>query len=315
MRASKFVSGSDPVAALERELEANRAEDEMGVTSEAGETVESPSGRALGESLRDDGTIRFPHFDPVPEDLDDAAPTVSFPTLTSFQSDKPRTRPRSRKLLLLVVLVALLAGPSYLWLRQHLDVFASRIETVQDRLAPTASTQKDVAPAVPSESITDQTVPPRPVGTGSVGSAPAKPAPPTGRMSVSAPAPMQVYLKGRVIGTTGAGAIALPVGNHDLEFVNDAVGYRQSQNVTIRSGRTTRVKIDLPTGLLNVNATPWAEVWMDNKLIGQTPIGDFPARIGRHELRFRHPELGERRAIVVVTLNEPISIAMDLREK
>jgi hypothetical protein len=37
--------------------------------------------------------------------------------------------------------------------------------------------------------------------------------------------------------------------------------------------------------------------------------------IGSRELIFRHPDLGERRATVLVTLKEPARISMDLRKK
>jgi hypothetical protein len=319
MRASKFVSGSDPVAALERERDAHHLADAIAFASEAGATVENPSVRIplRDETLhgKDDG-IRFPQFDAIPADLDEDATIASSPVLTSFRSEKPRTRLKSWPFLLLLVLVALQAGPSLLWLRQHLDIFTSRMETEKDRPVAAAPPQRAVAPVVPLGGTSDQSVRPRPIGTAAVAPAPPKSPPPsTGRMSVAAPTPMQVFLKDRLLGTTGAGSIVLPPGNHDLRFVSDAVGYRESRNVTIQAGRTTRVDIAAPTGLLNINANPWAEVWMDNQHIGQTPIGNFPARIGRRQLRFRHPNLGERRASVVVTLKKPVRIAMDLRQK
>jgi hypothetical protein len=126
---------------------------------------------------------------------------------------------------------------------------------------------------------------------------------------------MQVFVQGRLVGSTQAGPLALPVGQHQLEFVSAETGYRASRRVTVRAGRTTRVQFAAPMGLLNINASPWADVYLDKRLIGQTPIGNFKAPIGRREVTFRHPQLGERRVSVVVRLNEPVRVAVDLNKR
>ena len=120
---------------------------------------------------------------------------------------------------------------------------------------------------------------------------------------------------GRLIGTTGAKAIKLPVGNHDLDFTSEEVGYRASRRVAVRADQTTQVRLDAPTGMLSVNATPWAQVFIDNQLIGETPIGNFRAAIGQRQVVFRHPEFGERRATVLVTLKQPARISTDFTKR
>jgi hypothetical protein len=54
---------------------------------------------------------------------------------------------------------------------------------------------------------------------------------------------------------------------------------------------------------------------MDGQRIGETPIGNLQTAIGTRELVFRHPDLGERRATVSVTLKEAARFSMDLRKK
>ena len=134
-------------------------------------------------------------------------------------------------------------------------------------------------------------------------------------LSVTAPVPLRVYEKGRLVGTTETESTLLPQGTHELEFVNEAVGFRARRTVSIRPGATSTVKLDAPPGTLHINAVPWAEVWIDGERIGETPIGNLQARIGTREIVFRHPELGERRATAIVTLKEPVRISMDLRKK
>lgn len=136
-----------------------------------------------------------------------------------------------------------------------------------------------------------------------------------GTLAVMAPVPMRVYEDGRLVGTTEAETIMLPVGTHDLEFVNDSVGYRTRRIVEVRAGRTSEIELEPPMGTIHVNALPWAEVWIDNQRVGETPIGNLRTRIGHRQVVFRHPQLGERRATVLVTLTAPARISMDLRSK
>ena len=136
-----------------------------------------------------------------------------------------------------------------------------------------------------------------------------------GWVSMKTPVPMQVFEEGRLVGTTEVDRIMLPVGTHRLEIVSDALGYRSRQEVSIRAGQTSSVRIDLPTGVLAVNAQPWAEVWVDGERVGETPIGNLTRTIGPHEVVFRHPDLGEKKTTVVVTLKEPARVGVDLRSK
>jgi hypothetical protein len=136
-----------------------------------------------------------------------------------------------------------------------------------------------------------------------------------GMLAVTAPVPLRLLVKGRLVGTTEAESTLLPQGTHEIEFVNEAVGFRARRTVVIHAGATSSVKLDAPPGTLHINAVPWAEVWIDGERIGETPIGNLPVRIGSREIVFKHPDLGERRTTVVVTLKEPLRISMDLRKK
>jgi len=68
-------------------------------------------------------------------------------------------------------------------------------------------------------------------------------------------------------------------------------------------------------GSLSINATPWADVWIDGQSAGQTPIANLQVTLGGHEVLFRHPQLGERRQTVVVNGQSPTRISMDLRTR
>jgi hypothetical protein len=225
----------------------------------------------------------------------------------------------------LVLVVALQAYPSALWLRsgwrRSVDPApASPPASSAAAAVPAGTTACEpaslnpttpVAPAdVPASAATSVVTPPAapPVTT-------ASPQALAGMLTVTAPVPLRVFLKGRMVGTTEAESTMLPQGTHELEFVNDAVGFRVRRTVSIKPGATSAVKLDAPPGTLHINAVPWAEVWIDGERIGETPIGNLQVRIGNREIVFRHPELGERRTTAMVTLKEPVRISMDLRKQ
>jgi hypothetical protein len=136
-----------------------------------------------------------------------------------------------------------------------------------------------------------------------------------GWIRLDAPAEIQVLEDGRVIGSTDLERVMLPVGRHDLEFVNTPLGYRERRTVQVTAGQTTTLRPQWPNGSMAINAIPWAEVLVDNKRVGETPIGNITVPIGAHEVLFRHPELGERRMSVTVSVGEPLKVGVDLRSK
>ena len=136
-----------------------------------------------------------------------------------------------------------------------------------------------------------------------------------GWIRVDVPADVQVYENGRRIGASDLERIMLPVGRHDLEFVNDALGFRQQRAVQVTAGQVSQVRLEWPRGSMAVNAIPWAEVLVDGLRVGETPIGSITVPIGTHEILFRHPDLGERRQTVTVTTGDTVKVGVDLRSK
>ncbi len=141
----------------------------------------------------------------------------------------------------------------------------------------------------------------------------ATPGPVSGWLSVRAPVSIEVHENGRLIGTTESDRIMMAGGHHDIELVNDTLGYRATRSIQVPAGKVMPLAVELPFGVVNVNASPWAEVWVDGRRIGDTPIGNLPISIGPHEVVFRHPQLGEKRQAVSVTLKAPVRISIDMR--
>jgi hypothetical protein len=117
------------------------------------------------------------------------------------------------------------------------------------------------------------------------------------------------------VGSSRSDRIMVAVGRHDLEMVNEALGYRATKTVDVGAGQVATVRPDWPKGTLALNALPWAEVSIDGERAGETPIGSVSVPIGTHEIVFRHPDLGERRTTTTVTTGAPTRVSMDMRAK
>jgi hypothetical protein len=88
----------------------------------------------------------------------------------------------------------------------------------------------------------------------------------------------------------------MAAGRHQIELVNEDRGYRSVRTVDIVPGKVTGVAIATPAaGLVSFNASPWAEVWIGERRLGETPLANVSVPAGRHEVVFRHPQLGEKR--------------------
>ena len=126
--------------------------------------------------------------------------------------------------------------------------------------------------------------------------------------------PVQIMENGTLLGSTETPRILLPAGSHELELTNAALGYRTTRTVQVVAGQTLSITLKPPQGTLSINALPWAEVWVDGKPVGETPIANLSLTIGNHELLFRNPNFGEQRKTVTVSALAPLRVGVDLRK-
>jgi len=135
----------------------------------------------------------------------------------------------------------------------------------------------------------------------------------SGGVTVSSPIELKVLEGDRVLGSTADGPIVTSAGTHQFDLLNTALGYRVRQTVTIRTGVLTPLTIAPPMGRLSINADPWAQVLIDDKPIGDTPVANVAVSLGEHQVIFRHPQLGERRETVVVRADAPTRVSTSFR--
>jgi hypothetical protein len=167
--------------------------------------------------------------------------------------------------------------------------------------APAAQAGAQGAPSTPQ---TPEALPPA--------AASVNPAP-TGAIEVVSPVSLNVSEGGRALGASGA-PIQLSVGRHTLDIGREDLGYQAVQVVDVKPGRPLRIEPSLPSGVANLNATPWAEVWIDGRKVGETPLGRVQLTIGSHEILFRHPELGDQTRTLVVTTGSVALLSVDWKK-
>ncbi len=152
---------------------------------------------------------------------------------------------------------------------------------------------------------------PEPAGTTS---ALAVAAQATGGLRIVSPIPLRIVEDDKLLGSSATGPIFTAPGVHHLELINDELGFRTRQTVRVTAGRVVPLDVTPPNGSLSVNARPWAQVFVDGRAIGDTPLANVPVPPGEHEVVFRHPQYGERRQKVVVQASTDTRVSVSLTQ-
>jgi PEGA domain len=135
----------------------------------------------------------------------------------------------------------------------------------------------------------------------------------TGGMRLSSPFEVEVFEGNKRLGSSATGIISAAAGRRELELVNTRLGYRARKVVDVKGGEVVQVSVVPPNGRLSINALPWAEVWIDGKPVGETPLANLSVPLGEHEIVFRHPQLGERRQTALVRQDVVTRVSANLQ--
>jgi hypothetical protein len=193
----------------------------------------------------------------------------------------------------------------------------------------TASTGIEVSaplpPAVHAPSADRQAASvPKPAATGTAqaqtpatGDPADKPAAPGelrfGGLRVTSSVQLQVLEDGKLLGST-AGPLVIGEGKHTIDLVNDTLEFRSHATMVVKAGQITALAIPVPNGHLSINAMPWADVLIDGKAVGQTPLANLSVAIGEHEIVFRNPQFPEQHQTAVVKVDTPARVSMTFQK-
>jgi serine/threonine protein kinase len=219
-------------------------------------------------------------------------PQTSTPAGTATPSPGERFRRWRWALPAAAVLVGL--GAFGLWTRR------APAPVAQVNPAPRAEPEPEPQPAPP---------PPEPAAT-----LPAKAAvSATGELWVQSSPRLEVYIDGRKYGATPVRAELAP-GVHTLLWKGEHPGLSRSRTVQVRAGKTSTERWTPHRGTLSFRVIPYAQVFVDAKPVGLTPIDPVPVWEGRHSVRFLNPEnhRSETREVEVFP-DKDVLIGLDLR--
>jgi hypothetical protein len=145
----------------------------------------------------------------------------------------------------------------------------------------------------------------KPVATGSR---------PLGGLKLSAPIELTVFEGEKMLGSSTGGPIMLSPGRHTLDLVNGPIGYAARRIVQVTAGEIRTIVVTPSNGKISINASPSAEVSVDGRPVGGTPLANLSVPVGEHEIVFRHPNLGERRLRALVRSDRPTQLSVSFRQ-
>jgi PEGA domain-containing protein len=136
---------------------------------------------------------------------------------------------------------------------------------------------------------------------------------PVGGVKLSSPIEVTVFEGEKVIGSSKSGPILLSPGRHEVDLVNAAVGYASRRIVDVAVGEVRTLVVAPANGEVSINASPWAEISIDGRAVGGTPLANLSVPVGEHEVVFRHPRFGERRTQAIVRSDRPTQLSVNFK--
>jgi hypothetical protein len=136
---------------------------------------------------------------------------------------------------------------------------------------------------------------------------------PSGTVRISSPIELKVFEHSRLLGSIPGDGLRLAAGRHDIELVNGPLGYHLRQSVDVEAGETVSIHVAPPDGSVTIDASPWAEVTIDGRAAGRTPLGPLALTPGEHDVAFMHPAGGNDRQRVTVRPESKLRVVGKLR--
>jgi hypothetical protein len=131
-----------------------------------------------------------------------------------------------------------------------------------------------------------------------------------GFIAITSKFPVEVYEGSRKVGVSSDGHISMTPGRHKVTLVNGRFNYRVEVELAVKAGEVTTHTIEIPMGVLIVNTTPGAEIFVDGERMGAAPLAPFSAAVGSREVLVRHVNLGEKRQSIDVIPGKPVEVSL-----
>ena len=109
---------------------------------------------------------------------------------------------------------------------------------------------------------------------------------------------VSVYWRGRNLGRAPA-TFDLPSGAQSLRLRDSALGIDRGLSLVVVAGQSVSRHVSIGRARLSLRVSPWAEVTLDGRAVGTTPLAPIDTYEGRHVLELDNPQLSVRRRVVV----------------
>jgi serine/threonine-protein kinase len=125
--------------------------------------------------------------------------------------------------------------------------------------------------------------------------------------------PTKVYFDNRLLGDSPV-STRVPPGTHAVRCVSAAQEINFATSVRVPDGAPFATTIAISHGTLRINVLPWANVTVNGRSLGQTPIAPRQVFAGRYQVRIENPQLGKSETRTVsVPANGVGTLAVDWR--
>jgi len=114
--------------------------------------------------------------------------------------------------------------------------------------------------------------------------------------------------------------IRLQEGTHKLVLRNPHLNIAKEVPVKIMANQQIKASVDLTEGVakgkLKINVKPWADVYVDGKRIGETPLEPLELKPGEYFVLVKNEKLGKKSSSrVIIEPNKTYSVEVNWLEK
>jgi len=137
-----------------------------------------------------------------------------------------------------------------------------------------------------------------------------------GKLNIHVTPWADVYYKGKKLGTTPLANIRLQEGTHKLVLKNPPLKIEKELRVKIMANQHIKESVDLREGIakgkLKINVKPWADVYLDGKRVGETPLEPLELTPGEYFVLVKNEKLGKQKSSrVTIEPNKTYSVEVD----
>jgi serine/threonine-protein kinase len=132
-------------------------------------------------------------------------------------------------------------------------------------------------------------------------------------LRVQVEGPATYVVDGRSMHAGADGAVRLSPGHHRVVVSSPLYAYPRTLEVDLRPRESATRVLPRGRGTLRVAVTPWAEVTVDGRVLGVTPLQPVDLAEGAHQISLRNGELGivAKRRITIAPNRESL-LKLDL---